>query len=165
MYQIPILNPTIDIQPIDTSSRRNKFIIRVDSKSQYEISETIYRTITLIDGHRTYVEIASELSYKTGKNFYPFQIQHIINDFLIPSGIVIGTNFNKSKKNNSFLYMKVPVFSDQMILPVTNHLQALFLKPIALTLVIILFIFYIYTILKTKQTDLLLELLQRSNNL
>ncbi len=59
--RVAVLNPELNIGPLDVRSRASMFILTIGTERQYEVSALVYHIIRLIDGRRTDEEIAESL--------------------------------------------------------------------------------------------------------
>lgn len=142
---IPRLNPSVEITPIDVASKSKKFIVKVSGGKQFEISETLLKIINLIDGKRTVEDIARKVQQETTRKYSAFTIDQIVDTFLVPNAIVLTENVSLPRKQEkSFLYINVPLFSQQFLRPITSILEVFFVKPIFYTLITILLLFTLY---------------------
>ncbi len=134
---IPHLNPNIEIYPFDVSSKLPKYLVVENSKKRLEISGQLYNILSLIDGKRTKHQIAEEFSSKTGKSCSAADIEKVIQDYLIPQGLIAGENGKNHNKGKSYLYFKIPFFSQELLRPITNILK-IFFQPIIFKLCLLL---------------------------
>jgi len=143
-----ILNPSLEILPIDSSSQM-KYLIIVNGDRRFEVSTALYQILDLIDGERTTQDIAQEYQHISNKECTALDIEKIVKDFFIPREIVIGNEpIKPQKKQRSYVYFKIRLFTQEMLNPLTRILHVLFNKNvfISITILIALFHLFFYTV-------------------
>ncbi len=144
--RIPTLNPGLQIKPFDVGIGPPKFIVDIRGARQFEVSEFTYNILNLIDGNRSSEQIAESLSLKAGTEFSGTVVDQIVDNYFIPSGIVIGQNSDTPvQKKRAFLRLTMPLFSQDSIRPVTSALRVLFVKPVFLALFLVSVVIAGYT--------------------
>jgi putative peptide zinc metalloprotease protein len=144
---VPQLQAEIEVIPVDTSSTSQKYLAKLKDGRQFEISETMKQFIGTIDGRRTVEEIAAAFSKTSGRECSALDAERIIQDYLVPHGLVHSENGDpRGSKQRSYLYLRLPIFSQRFLRPVTNVLHVLFTPGFfyAALLFIALFHFYFY---------------------
>jgi len=158
MSTIPKLHPELELLPIDTSSTSQKYLAKIGEERQLEISETMYQFIRLIDGKRTVEEIATQFSEVTGKEYAPADAERIIEAYLLPRGVVWGENGATPRdKQRSYLYLKLPLFSQEMLRPITALLHLLFTPVFLVPALAVISFFHLYFYLVVERPAIALS--------
>lgn len=145
MSAVPQLHTNIEFFPIDSASTSQRYVAKIGSERQVELSETLYHFARLIDGQRTLEQIAAAFTEQTGKPCSAADAERIVETYLIPHGIVVSNNgTRKPKKQPSYLYVRIPLFSQQFLRPITRVLQALFISPLFSTALTLIAAFHLY---------------------
>jgi len=157
--EIPRLINEINIYPFDVSYSSPKYLIDIGSKKKYEISETLYNIIILIDGVRDVNKIAEDFTLKTGKKCSKDDVKIIIDNYLIPNGLAYDNNTNLKPPKRSYLYIKIPLLHRNKIQPITRIFKLLFKKPVFRIFLALIFVVHIFVYLLIDIPRLSFELL------
>ncbi|MBM4170048.1 MAG: hypothetical protein FJ215_12965 [Ignavibacteria bacterium] len=131
MSAVPKLHTNIEFFPLDTASTSQTYVARAGEERRIEVSETLYRFIRLVDGNRSLEEIAAAFSEQTGKQCSAADAERIVETYLIPYGIIATENGKRVEaKQRSYLYVRIPLFSQPFLRPITGVLQVLFVPPV-----------------------------------
>lgn len=145
MSTIPKLHPQLELLPIDTASTSQKYLAKIGSERQFEISETLCDFVRLIDGKRSIEEIAARFSEVTRKEYTPADAERIIEAYLLPRGLVSGENGAAPyQQQRSYLYVKLPLFSQEMLRPITALLHLLFTPAFLVPALAVISLFHLY---------------------
>lgn len=158
MSAIPKLHPELELLPIDTSSTSQKYLAKIGSERQFEISETLYDFVRLIDGKRTLEEITAIFSEVTGKECAPADAERIIETYLLPRGLVWGENgAMPPDKQRSYLYLRLSLFSQEMLRPITSLLHFLFTPAFLMPALAVISLFHLYFYLVVERPAIALS--------
>ena len=128
---VAVLTPELNIGPLDTRSRSAKFIVGVGGERHYEVSDLVYQMMRLINGRRTDDEIADCLRKRHFADLNGMTVRKIIDDYFMPRGFVLMPgNITKGQKLQGFLRMRLSLFSQEELRPITNLLRILFNRQI-----------------------------------
>jgi putative peptide zinc metalloprotease protein len=135
------LNPHLYIQELDTGTEDRKFYVEVNQSSQYEINESLYALLELINGKRTVSEITQLYNDKYQKQYEEKDIVHLIQQYLIPKGILfevgqLTSPINQEKKQ-SYINFKVSLIKTDYLEKITNITSFLFRTSIFLPMLFI----------------------------
>lgn len=126
---VPALNPHLTMNPFDTGKKGRRFIVDIQGKRQFEVSELVYRILQLVDGKRTAEEIAGELNASGGSGLSAASARRLIDDVLLPNGFLIGQEAaSQAAIGRTFLHPRFSLLSQDMLRPVTDFLGILFDK-------------------------------------
>lgn len=149
------LNPDLYIQELDTSFSEKKFYIEVNQSNQFEISESLYVLLELIDGQRTVSEITEIYNKKYFKNYDPRDIYNLIKNQLLSRGIVFESGKEPSweiyQKKSSYIHFKKSLIKTEFLGNITNKTSKLYrpaIFPVFLLLSIALQIIYYMFVMK-----------------
>lgn len=146
---VPRLIPGCEVMPIDSSSIEQKYILRINEKTQYEISETLYKLIQHINGERSIESIAKSFSQDIDIDYSINDVLRIIEDYLIPTGVIKDYDEEKisqvsaKRTKSSYLYLNIPIVSQKFIQPITNVLKNLY-RPWIFYLSLIFFVIFYF---------------------
>lgn len=119
------LTEGITVHLFDTTLIEDSYIL-IANGHRYEISKGIHDLIRLFDGRRSLVEVADEYSIVRGVKYTPNDIYAIVRALLCPYGIIDGDSQNTISNNNSYLYLKYPLFPSHAVNLVASRLRNLF---------------------------------------
>lgn len=144
MLEIPRKNENLEVFPSKNASLLKKFTIKVGQK-YYDISESMYQLLQLIDNKRTLNDLSILFSNKTGKTFSESDIKNIIDKNLINNNIVFyNATQNCEIKNESYLFIKLPFLNSKTIEPVASFLKMFYKKQIMIFLLTGILFFHLY---------------------
>lgn len=138
------LNPALSFERFDTAATEPTYLVTAGNGRRFEISETMYRLLSLIMEEADSECVASAFSKATGRDYSAGDIETIARDFLIPNGLIQNAFANNEGRETSYLYWHRSLFPQETLLPITNLLRYLFAKPVLLVLVPILGLFHFY---------------------
>lgn len=145
MNGIPRLQSEIEIVPLDTSSTSKKHLVKIGGGRQFEISNSLTQLLYLIDGKRSINEIAEMFSKEIGKGCSPSDVKKMIETHLIPYGIIVAEDRTEERpKQQSYLYLKIPFFSQRILRPITGVLERLFARFFFVLAVVSAIVFHLY---------------------
>lgn len=125
--RVAVLNPELNIGPLDVRSRASMFILTIGTERQYEVSALVYHIIRLIDGRRTDEEIAESLRTLNIAELSGATVRIIIDNYFVPNGFVKSSKgIAGDTKHASSIRSRFPIFSQRQLRPITNLLRVLF---------------------------------------
>jgi putative peptide zinc metalloprotease protein len=121
--------------------------VRTQSGKQYQVSENAALLLRTINGNRNLAEIAQRYGEVSGQQCSSAEIRALVDEFLVPNGLIEMENAPPPSQGKSYLYFKVPLFSQQSLSPITKVLQVFFEKHVLIlgALVIAGFHAYLYS--------------------
>lgn len=146
MLEYPKLDDEVEITPFETSSISQVYLLKTPDGRTFQISAKLYQLLLLLDGEKPLKEIASAFSCQNFKEYTPDDIAQVIEKLLIPQGILSPNQANQRDQSNTHqklnnpLSLKMPLFSQKALLPLTNILSKLFHPPVFITLSTMAFI-------------------------
>ena len=130
MEQVPQLRAGVEISPMYTAAREPKYLVRNGESQQFQVSSSLHRILMLIDGKKTVSEIADTYAKETGKSFTGADLKRLIGEYLVPHGLVAAPGVEYSPpRTKSYMSIKIPIFSQDLVRPFTGILQHLFWRP------------------------------------
>ncbi len=160
---VPKLRSGIEIVHMDTSFDPPRYLLKIAERKNIEISETYYRLISLINGKRSAGQISDELETKFSIRILPQDIKRIIEDSLVPKGIIESDlNTDETPVGRSYLSYKQALLSQRSLVPLTSVLQFLFERRTFIILTSAGFAFEIFFYFVLKQPTV--SILQISGN-
>ncbi|PJC59750.1 MAG: hypothetical protein CO025_05265, partial [Ignavibacteria bacterium CG_4_9_14_0_2_um_filter_37_13] len=102
MCEIPKKIDEIEVFPSNNASLKKKYTLKVINK-YYDISETLYQLLELIDNKRSIVELTNLFSQKTGKTLNKSDLTIIIDKHFVKKNIVyFDEKPTNEEKNESY---------------------------------------------------------------
>jgi putative peptide zinc metalloprotease protein len=133
----PRLSEGCKIEPFDTSSFADEYLVTLASGVRLKMSDQLYRIVREVDGSRCVAEIAEAVT-EGGIDVSAEEIAEVLAQHLIPSGIVACERFGEEKaavsttrKPKSSLTLRLPLVSYERLAPVTSRLAFLFRRKTA----------------------------------
>jgi len=144
MCEIPKKIDEIEVFPSNNASLKKKYTLKVINK-YYDISETLYQLLELIDNKRSIVELTNLFSQKTGKTLNKSDLTIIIDKHFVKKNIVyFDEKPTNEEKNESYLLVKIPLLSSKIIEPLALVLKVFFQKYILFVLLTGAILFHVY---------------------
>lgn len=141
---IPKLQPGVELLPIDSLSTSQMYLAKLNGR-HYEISTALYHFIRLIDGNKTIQQIAAAFADLTNKDCSPADAERIIETYLMPRGLMqIENGSVHLSQLYSYLYVRIPLLSQQFLRPITQLLHFLFAPSVMLSALTTLAAFHSY---------------------
>lgn len=123
----------------DTSSPESLGLVALSDGKNFQVSDYLYRILSLIDGERSAQEIAMELSRQLGMDVSAQEVTWAIQEKLVPAGIVVSpddrdqspadSSLSSTGRSPLSLLARVPLLSPTMVRPFTAVGQYLFFAP------------------------------------
>jgi putative peptide zinc metalloprotease protein len=146
VIQYPKLDDRVDISPLETSSISQVYLLKTSDGRTFQISSKLYQLLRLLDGQKSLQEIASQFSSQNSKKYRADDISQIIERLLIPQGFLVaeqayqGIQPERRLKSNGPLSLRIPLFSQKALLPLSGILSKLFYRPVFVALSTMAFI-------------------------
>ncbi len=121
----------IEACPFDSSGLDERLLVRLPRGRHLQLSRPVYELLLLLDGERSSEDVSAALSEKLGRGFTPEQINHLVEKFLLPHGLLAVEDENSaatSQKNEPF-WLKLPLIQPRVLRPITGLTQYLFTRP------------------------------------
>ncbi len=144
MLDIPKKVDDFEVFPSNNASLSKKYTIRITDK-YYDITETLYQLLELIDNKRTLTEISNLFFKTTGKTVSKSDLANIIDKHLVRKNIVFYDKTLKHRiENESYLLIKLPFLNNKIIKPVAMILKIFYQKYIIFVLLSGIILFHVY---------------------
>lgn len=140
MMEYPKLEDKIEITPFETSSISQVYLLKTPDGRTFQISSKLYQLLLLLDGEKSTEEIASKFSSQNSRKYSPDDISQIIQKHLIPQGLLSSnqadqkTQSEGTQKSSTSLSLRIPLFSQKALQPLTSILSKLFHRPVFIIL-------------------------------
>lgn len=134
----PRLIADISIYPLDTTSPEKLYVAYLPDGRRLQISDYLYRTLSLIDGERSISEIAVELSRQFGKTISDDAVRRIFERKLVPAGLLVSCEGAPVEEDGSAsrsplsILFRLPLLSGKQMDIFTRPAQILFFWPVAI---------------------------------
>lgn len=143
----PELVSDIKMEAFSTSSIEQKYLVKCNGK-RFEVTSLIYNLVNLIDGKNNLIQLAEKYSDKIQKKVSVDDIKYIIENILSPKGFLKNDNSNdpEKQKNNSYLYFRISLISQNKLQILTSKLKYFFTPVVfkILLFITVLFQFYFF---------------------
>ena len=157
-FSLPVkLKKSYEIAEFSSKAQETEYIVTIDNR-YYKTNESAYDLINTIENHSDLESIRDDFSLKQNQTFSTDDIISVINELLVPINIIETPNKVELAKKQSILYVKIPLFSKKILLPITATLKHLFHPKVALILGLLIFIMHTFSFFKYTNTINILEL-------
>lgn len=148
-YSIPNLADEIDIHPLHTNSKNQKYLVVTPNKKRLEVSSSIKKILDLVNGKRNIFEIIAELNNQVDTNFSTSDIINVFKNSLLPYRIVTidgENNYYVANKpsGKSYLRLRKMIFKYERMFFIAEFLKYLFKPAIFYPILAIILSFHIF---------------------
>jgi putative peptide zinc metalloprotease protein len=137
----------LEIFPLSSSSREQKYVVRLGDEKSYVISENLKRVLELLNGTRTLTEVAEALSAEQRTRVTDAQMREVVRRLIKQYDLIkevadesqsdrLSTSHLETQKRKKFsleLALHFPIIPMRLALPVTSRLTWLF-DPLIVTI-------------------------------
>ncbi len=143
LFEQPVrIKQGIEIVEFNNKTEEKQHLL-INNNRHYTINNFVYSLLQTISKFESLEEIKNEFSNSQNKKYSEEEIVSLINEVLAKKELIETIKPVENKKNKSFLYFKIPVFSKKLLHPITFIFQNLFRSYIAHTFLSLIIISHI----------------------
>lgn len=149
------LDPRISLTQFDSSSEKQSYLAVLPSGRHFQLSEPLYLLMTCLVKPKTLVMLVDEMQAKTGRVFESAQLQNLIETKLKPQGFIRFEGQERVYSSQDMLSLRFyrDIVPAHLLTPITDRLKFLFLRPVAVALLLLILIvhWFVYAQLNLTQ--------------
>ena len=85
---VPRLLPGVELGELDSGSTEQAYLLTLPDGRNYQLARPLYHLASLLDGERTTAEVADALSDRIGRSITADEVTTIVEQKLVPLGII-----------------------------------------------------------------------------